>query len=117
MRPPVEHDHVCRVVLLAFTAVLQMRRRERRKMNKSHPGNLSGLRGTGSKERVGATVKRINLSKDVANALRFVCLQLYGKADVETSIRHVSNLILADEKLVNDKIESDSEKALNGEIL
>ena len=66
---------------------------------------------------MGATVKRINLSKDVANALRFVCLQLYGKADVETSIRHVSNLILADEKLVNDKIESDSEKALNGEIL
>lgn len=64
--------------------------------NRSHPGNPSGLRGTGSKERVGATVARVALSKEARRALRIVCLQLYGKADKETVNRHVGGLILAE---------------------
>jgi len=82
---------------------------------KSHPGNASGLRGTGSKERVGATTKRITLSDNVAQSARTICSLRLGNARKETIEAYVSGLILADWQGWNDKIEADSASALKGE--
>lgn len=87
------------------------------KTNKSHPGNPSGLRGTGSKERVGATVKRITLSDDVARSARTICALRFGDARKETIEAYVSSLILADWQEWDKKIEADAESALEGEAI
>ena len=87
------------------------------KNNKSHPGNPSGLRGTGSKKRVGATVKRLELSDEVARSVRIICSLRFGDAKKDTVQKYVSELILADWQEWDKKIEADAESALEGEIM
>lgn len=84
---------------------------------KSHPGNPSGRRGSGSKTRVGATVRRIGLEKEAALCLRVVCLALYGKADTETVAKHVTALVLADWQAWDEQTQANAEKALEGEAI
>lgn len=84
---------------------------------KSHPGNLSGRRGSGSKERVGATVRRIGLEKEVALCLRVVCLSLYGRADTETVAKHVTNLVFADWQAWDEQTQASAERTLEGEAI
>lgn len=76
----------------------------------SRLGNLSGKRGRGSKEKVGATVNTIKLDKPTAKSLRIVCLDLYGTADKDTASKHVTNLVLADWREWDQRVQENAEK-------
>lgn len=78
---------------------------------KSHPGNPSGLRGSGSKQNVGATVRTVTFAMEIARLVRIVCLSLYGKADKDTVTKYVTNLALANWREWDNKVEENANRA------
>lgn len=86
-----------------------------RNANKSHVGNASGKRGTGSKDRVGKKPNSVTFPADIAADLRLVCWSLYGSDNKEALTKYMTNLALASIEQWQEKQRGNEELALEGE--